>query len=136
MGLAAKMYVKDSMTVRAVHLPDDVDLDDIQVLTEPAEWDVTFWFVTDSAQLESDREALQDLWRGSQHILGVLSQVRPPWHQPRTRQGWLRPHERGRDARVPASRHRRSVVMPLLQAQARDQAQNHSLSPERPGMVG
>lgn len=64
MGLAAKMYVKDSMTVRAVHLPDDVDLDDIQVLTEPAEWDVTFWFVTDSAQLESDREALQDLWRG------------------------------------------------------------------------
>ena len=63
MGLAAKMYIKAGMAVRAVHLPDDVDLSDVNVAADPVEWDVTLWFVANGEQLTADLSALTEMWQ-------------------------------------------------------------------------
>lgn len=62
MTLAKKMFVNPGTTVRAVHLPDDVDLDDVVVTPDPESWDVTLWFVTDAAHLEAGLPELQQMW--------------------------------------------------------------------------
>lgn len=66
MSLAKKMFIKPGMTVRAVNLPDDVNLDDVPVDTELAAADVTLWFVVDSAQVEADAAELLRLWQAGE----------------------------------------------------------------------
>ncbi len=62
MSLAKKMFVKPQMIVRAVHLPADVNLDDVTIATDPTSWDVTLWFVASSQQLQRDLAELQAMW--------------------------------------------------------------------------